>query len=161
MTPLLTALLLATGLPVKPVSGLPGLVGHQKPAVLHFWATWCGACQEEFPALRSRLLALPGDGVSLQLVSIDRPADVAKAQEMLATYGLAALPAIVLDAPDPEPVMKFIGEPRWDGSLPATFVFDARGKLARSFIGRIGNPVELDLAVKKVKAASRSRAPAR
>lgn len=159
MAPLLTALLLAAGLPVKPVSSLPELVGRGKPVVLHFWATWCGACREEFPALRARLLSLPGSGVGVELVSIDRPGDSAKAREMLGEYGLSTLPALLLDAPDPDPVAKAVGDPKWDGTLPATFVFDARGKLVRSFIGRISPPAALDRAVRKVRAATRPPGP--
>jgi len=43
-----------------------------------------------------------------------------------------------------------VGEPKWDGTLPATFVFDAQGKLARSFIGRAA-PAALEEAVRGVR----------
>ena len=56
------------------------------------------------------------------------------------------LPEAVL--PDPEPVAKAVGEPKWDGTLPATFVYDASGNLVRSFLGR-ADPA-------KIKAASRA-----
>jgi hypothetical protein len=39
-----------------------------------------------------------------------------------------------------------IGDPAWDGTLPSTFVFDARGRLVKSFIGRTG-PRELEAAI--------------
>jgi len=141
------ALLLAALL-VKPIGEVPRLVGHGKPVVLHFWATWCEACRDEFPALRSRLLKLPSRGVAVELISIDAPADGERAEQMLAGYGLAPLPALLLDAPDPAPVAAAVGDKKWDGTLPATFVFDARGKLVRSFLGRIGRPAELDAAVR-------------
>lgn len=147
MLPLLLAALL-----VKPVADVPRLLGHGKPAVLHFWATWCEACRDEFPALRPRLLRLPARGVSVELISIDAPADGARAEQVLAGYGLSSLPALLLDAPDPAPVAAAVGEKKWDGTLPATFVFDGRGRLVRSFIGRIARPSQLDAAV---RAASR------
>jgi thiol-disulfide isomerase/thioredoxin len=145
MGALIAALLAA--MPVRPVADAGKLVEAGKPAVLHFWATWCGACKEEFPRLRRALLALPGRGVSVTLVSIDKPADRAKAEEMLAHFKLSALPAVLLDAPDPDPVAAAVGEPKWDGTLPATFVFDARGKLLKSFIGRT-DARSLEAAVK-------------
>ena len=120
-----------------------------RPVVLHFWASWCAACREEFPALRPSLLKYSSDGLGVLLVTIDRPADRAKAERMLAQYKLGALRSVLLDAPDPEPVARAVGEPKWDGTLPATFVFDARGKLARSFIGRAA-PAALEAAVRAV-----------
>jgi len=130
--------LLVASMPVRPVSDAPKLVaelGRGKPVVLHFFASWCGACREEFPRLRPVLLSLHGP-VEVVLVTIDRPQDVGKAEEMLKQARLTSLPALLLDAPDPDPVAKAVGEPKWDGTLPATFVYDASGKLVRSFIGR-------------------------
>ena len=160
MRALLAALFLATtagraAMEVRPVAGAATLVrdvSHGKPVVLHFWATWCGACHAEFPRLRAALLRLPAQGVSVALVSIDELAQREKAEEMLGTYQLTALPAILLEAPDPGPVAKAVGDPKWDGTLPATFVFDARGKLVKSFIG-VTSPGALAAAVRKVLRA--------
>ena len=58
------------------------------------------------------------------------------AQEDLRRFKVEALPAVILDAPQPDPVIRAIGDPAWDGTLPSTFVFDARGRLVKSFIGR-------------------------
>jgi thiol-disulfide isomerase/thioredoxin len=137
---------------VHPISDAPKLVvelGHGKPLVLHFWATWCVACRTEFPRLRPEFLKLPARGVEVALVTIDRPDDRAKAEKMLRRYHLATLPALLLDAPSPDPVAQAVGEPKWDGTLPATFVFDAHGKLAHSFIG-VTDPAKLDAEVRKV-----------
>ena|SRR5438128_6133704 len=155
MGALLAALLIGS-MPVRPVADAPGLVaelGHGKPLVLHFFASWCEACREEFPRLRSLLLELPARDVSVVLVSIDRPADREKAEAMLRRYRLSKLPSLLLDAPEPDPVAKAVGEPKWDGTLPATFVYDASGKLVRSFLGR-ADPAE-------VRAAARQTVPAR
>jgi thiol-disulfide isomerase/thioredoxin len=154
MLPLLTALLTAAALPVLPAKDAPKLVSEAagneaRPVVLHFWASWCGACREEFPALRPALLKYSSEGLGVLLVTIDRPQDRAKAEQMLAQYKLRALHAVLLDAPDPEPVARAVGEPKWDGTLPATFVFDARGKLSKSFIGRAA-PAALEVAVRAV-----------
>jgi len=153
MSAILAALLTAA-MPVLPVSQAPKLVsqaaGKQaRPVVLHFWATWCVACREEFPSLRQQLVQLPDRGAGVLLVSIDRPEQRAAAQEMLAQYELLAVPAVLLDAPNPDPVLRAVGEPRWDGTLPATFVFDAGGKLRKSFIGR-ASPAALEAAVRSL-----------
>jgi thiol-disulfide isomerase/thioredoxin len=155
MLALLTALLTAATMPVLPLAQAPKLVANAagkkaRPVVLHFWATWCLACREEFPALRPMLTRLPARGVGVLLVSIDRPEDRPKAEQMLAQYELLGLPALLLDAPDPDPVIHAVGEPKWDGTLPATFVFDAKGKLRKSFIGR-AQPSALEAAVREVR----------
>jgi thiol-disulfide isomerase/thioredoxin len=153
MRSLLAALFLSTaGMSVRPVADAPKLVaelGHGRPLVLHFWASWCEACRTEFPRLRPALLKLPARGVEVALVSIDRPDDREKAEEMLRHFRLAALPALLLDAPAPGPVAQAVGEPKWDGTLPATFVFDARGKLVRSFIG-VTDPAKLEAEIRKL-----------
>ena len=68
---------------------------------------------------------------------------------MLRHYKLAGLRALLLDAPDPDPVAQAVGEPKWDGTLPATFVYDARGKLRHSFIGAT-DPAKLEAEIRKV-----------
>src|SRR4051812_33788458 len=152
MKPLLLALLMASTMPVRPIADAPKLVseiGHGKPVVLHFWATWCVACREEFPRLRPELMKLGSRGVELALVSIDRPDDLAKAEAMLRDFKLSGLRSLLLDAPDPEPVAAAVGEPKWDGTLPATFVFDSHGKLRKSFIG-MTEPSKLDAEIRKL-----------
>src|SRR6267143_2099824 len=138
MGALLAALIAAAAIPVLQATQAPQLVAEaagneSRPVVLHFWATWCEACRDEFPALRPGLLKLPARGVGVLLVS----------------YRLLALRAVLLDAPDPEPVLRAVGEPKWDGTLPATFVFDSTGKLRKSFVGR-AEPAALEAAIRSV-----------
>jgi len=142
-----------TPIPVRPVSEAASLAreaGHGRPAVLHFWATWCGACRDEFPRIRKLLNGLPARNVGVLLVSIDRPDKLEQVKRDLRRFGVSGLPAVVLDAPDPEPVAKAVGEPAWDGTLPSTFVFDSQGKLAKSFLGRT-DPAALGKAVRSLR----------
>jgi thiol-disulfide isomerase/thioredoxin len=140
-------------LPVRPISEAASLAreaGHGRPAVLHFWATWCDACRDEFPRIRKLLNQLPARNVGVLLVSIDRPDKLDQVKRDLRRFGVSRLPAVVLDAPDPEPVAKAVGEPAWDGTLPSTFVFDAAGKLRKSFLGRT-DPDALEEALRAVR----------
>lgn len=148
----LFAALLIAALPVRPIAEAKHLVrdlGHGRPLLLHFFASWCGACREEFPRLRPLLLELPARGVEVALVSIDRPEDREKAEQMVKDFRLEKLPALLLEAPDPEPVARAMGAPKWEGTLPATFLYDARGKLRRSFIGT-AEPQALEAEIRKL-----------
>jgi thiol-disulfide isomerase/thioredoxin len=143
----------ARPLPVRPVSEAGSLAreaGHGRPAVLHFWATWCDACRDEFPRIRKVLNRLPARNVGVLLVSIDRPDKLDQVRRDLRRFGVSRLPAVVLDAPDPDPVAKAVGDPAWDGTLPSTFVFDAEGKLRKSFLGRT-DAAALEAAVRAVR----------
>jgi thiol-disulfide isomerase/thioredoxin len=147
--------LLLVALPVRPVADAPKLVqemGQGKTLVLHFFASWCGACRVEFPKVRRELKQLRSRGVQVALVSIDRPEDERAAAKMLSDYGLSDLPALLLDAPEPDPVAKAVGDPKWDGTLPATFVFDGSGKLVKGFRGQ-ATVKAIEAAVRKARAA--------
>jgi thiol-disulfide isomerase/thioredoxin len=139
--------------PIRPAADAPRLIreaGHGRPAVLHFWATWCDACREEFPRLRKLLNELPERDVGILLVSIDRPEKADAVRRDLRRYGVSRLPAVILDAPDPEPVAKAVGNVAWDGTLPSTFVFDSQGHLEKSFLGRT-EPKALEAALRAVR----------
>ena len=144
-------LILLAALLIRPVT--PSLVqdlAQGQPVVLHFFASWCGACEVEFPKVRPVLLR-----ANAVLVSIDKPADAKKAEAMLRKYRLTKLRSLLLDAPDPDPVAKVVGEPKWDGTLPATFVYDGSGKLVRSFLG-IADPAAITAAMRQTEP-SRSK----
>jgi thiol-disulfide isomerase/thioredoxin len=144
--------------PAADAAGLAAEVGQGRPAVLHFWATWCTACEGEFGRLRGLLNALPGRGVAVALVSIDAKETRARVPAELRRLGVSALPSLILDAPDPGPVAAALREPRWDGTLPATFVFDARGKKVASFLGTTTR-ARLEKAVRAASRAEPSAAP--
>ncbi len=40
--------------------------------LLHFWATWCGTCRTEFPAIDALQRDLGADGIRVAAVSLDR-----------------------------------------------------------------------------------------
>ena len=60
----------------------------------------------------------------------------------------ATMPAYLLNVSDPEPAIDLI-DPRWQGSLPATFLYNEKGEMVYKHIGRIKEP-ELRDAIEKV-----------
>ena len=49
-----------------------------KVVLLHFWATWCPPCREEFPVLQQFYQQHQQDGLEIIAVSMDNPDDMRK-----------------------------------------------------------------------------------
>jgi len=106
----------------------------KSPAViLNMWATWCVPCIEELPDLLRLHENYRARGVKLFLVSWD--ADPKLAQKFLASKKVD-FPSFIKDNSETDP--KFIEgiEDKWSGALPATFLFDADGKLVHMWEGK-------------------------
>lgn len=94
-----------------------------KATVLNVWASWCGPCREEFPALLAAVKRHPG--VRLVLVSADFDTELAAVRAFLREQGVTDTSYVKQDLDQ-----AFIDglEPKWTGALPATLVFDADGR---------------------------------
>jgi hypothetical protein len=77
---------------------------------------------------------LKARGLEVITVSADEPETVNAAPKFLKDTGAAALPAYVKRAKDDD---KFIGglDPKWQGALPALFLYDKTGKKVQAFFG--------------------------
>jgi thiol-disulfide isomerase/thioredoxin len=117
------------------------VVASHKGSVLlvDFWATWCAPCREEMPQLVQLERKYRGRGLRLVTVSCDEPEDQSKAGQFLTKQG-ATQPAYLKRVAEDEKFINFVSG-NWSGALPAMFLYDRNGRLARSFIG------ETDLAV--------------
>lgn len=91
-----------------------------RPTLVHFWATWCGPCVEELPALVKSADAIKRAGIELVIVSVDAGA-ATKVPPFLSKHGIAGTP--VYWDPRSELYKKFA-----ISMLPTTVALNARGE---------------------------------
>ncbi len=109
-----------SGGPVS-LSGFEGQV-----VVVNFWATWCGPCIEELPALDRLHKKMRGKPVRVVAVNEDRDGDVAA--PFLERQGLKALKAYT----DPENKARRAFNVT---GLPTTWILDSEGRAVGRVMG--------------------------
>jgi thiol-disulfide isomerase/thioredoxin len=114
-----TAMVAASSARVLELAARPGA----KATVLNVWATWCLPCREEFPVLLAAARRHPD--VRLLLVSADFEDQLQLARVFLAEHGVTDTTYYKNEADQ-----AFINgiDSTWTGALPATVVFDGRGR---------------------------------
>jgi thiol-disulfide isomerase/thioredoxin len=102
--------------------------------VVNIWATWCEPCKEEMPDLLRAHREHKDRGVRLVLISADPQAARPAVARFLGSLGVD-FPSFLKVGDD----MQFIDglSPKWDGTLPATLLFDGRGKPLHTWSGSI------------------------
>lgn len=122
----------APGFALSPIDGgepvsLDGL--HGRVVLLNFWATWCGPCEAEMPAMEKLARKLSAEPFTLVAISVDeRASDVRAFRDRLS-----------LDFPilhgeggrEARNVAAQYGTFRY----PETFLIDTQGRLVARFVG--------------------------
>ena len=129
---------------------LKGLLTQQRerPLIVNFWATYCDPCREEFPDLVKIDKDYRPHALEFVTVSLDDLSDIKTGVPKFLDSMNATMPAYLLNATDPEPAINLV-DPRWQGDLPATFLYNEKGEVVYKHIGRV-NPAELREAIEKV-----------
>src|SRR6266851_4836362 len=117
-----------------------------RPLLVNFWATWCDGCREEFPDLVKIDNDYRAKGLHFLSVTLDEVSDKTKAVDFLKEMK-AMMPVVLLNVNDPEPAIHAVDE-KWDGAMPATFLYDREGKIVFKYYGKI-KPAELRAAIDK------------
>lgn len=119
-----------------------------KPTVVVVWGSWCVDCRVEAPDLVDAAGQLDGDA---HFVGIDiRDPSTAQAQTFVRTFDV---PYPSFYSPDGKALLAFTGT-LTPGTVPATVVLDAEGRIAASIIGRIPSTTTLVDVVRDVAAES-------
>ncbi len=146
----LSAVLSATaaGLPEVDETGYAKTIGAQrgKVVLVNFWATWCAPCRNEMPGLAAIARKFADRGMVLVTISADEPEDAPAAASFLQQSGITG-PSFLKRARDDDAFIRAL-DPAWSGELPATFLYDRKGRKVRSFFGEV-ELRELEAAVAK------------
>lgn len=121
---------------------------NARPLLVNFWATWCDPCREEFPDLVKVDADYRKKGLDFIAISLDDESDLNTAVPAFLKEMKAKMPAYLLNVSDPEPAIIAVDK-NWGGALPATFLYDAQGKVVFRHFGRVKTP-ELRAAIDKV-----------
>jgi thiol-disulfide isomerase/thioredoxin len=130
-------------------AGYPKLVAAQKGKVVlvNFWATWCKPCRAEMPALQALAAKLRPRGFELITISNDEADKQPQVLKALGEYKISGVTYLRKTADDD----KFCDtiDPKWQGVLPALFIYDRSGKKARAFFGETPMPT-IEAAIQKL-----------
>jgi thiol-disulfide isomerase/thioredoxin len=129
---------------------LKGLLSQQRenPLLINFWATYCDPCRDEFPDLVKIDKDYRPRSLEFITISLDDMTDIKTEVPKFLGSMKATMPAYLLNVSDPEPSIDLV-DPAWQGSLPATFLYNAKGEIIWKHIGRI-KPEELREEIEKV-----------
>ena len=92
----------------------------EEAVLLNFWATWCGPCKDELPAMQRLYEAQRKDGVEIVAVSIDRD-NKERVKEYIRKYNLTF--PVLLD-PDQK-----VRKNYFIMGLPTSYLIGVDGKL--------------------------------
>jgi thiol-disulfide isomerase/thioredoxin len=102
------------------------LANHKGEVVLlNFWASWCGPCREETPALVRIAQSYAGRGVAVLGVAMDEGGSEA-VRKFASEYRISYPVAL----PDSHFLLA-----RSVGALPTTLLIDREGRLAKMYVG--------------------------
>src|SRR5690606_8292878 len=106
-----------------------------RPLVVHFWASWCAPCIEEWPTLQALADTWQDRGVDFVMVSVDDSIDH-KAMLDFLEQRPASGDNRWWSSEDMDALLRITGG-GWQGGLPATFVYDTDGELQRAWLEQV------------------------
>ncbi len=114
-------------------SGEPFTVsGPGRPRLINYWASWCGPCREEMPALDAFAAQQGGDGVLVIGIALDTRDDALAFQRQVPV----AFP-LLLEPAGPADSSVRLGNAR--GILPYTVLLDTQGRVVKTHYGAFPN----------------------
>lgn len=96
--------------------------------VVNFWATWCGPCVKELPHFKELNKEYAGRPVKFILMSLDAQDNLSQTNSFLQKKKID-IEAHLFAGGDPNVWINTL-EPSWEGSIPATFLYQNGSKVS-------------------------------
>ncbi len=104
-----------------------------KPLLINVWATWCAPCREEFPDL-VKIAEVYKEKIDVIAISVDFPEEIDSKIIPFLKKQNASFSNYVIKVVEPEDFINFLNL-EWSGAIPATFIYDEKGKQVKHLIG--------------------------
>lgn len=101
-----------------------------KVIFINLWATWCGPCRAEMPAIESLYKGTTHKDLAFVMLSIDRKNDEIKVKNYVKTKGFT-FPVYLVQSPFPNQLPEALQVP----SIPTTFVINKKGEIVYKNVG--------------------------
>jgi thiol-disulfide isomerase/thioredoxin len=121
---------------------------RQGPLLVNFWATFCDPCRDEFPDLVKIDKDYRPQSLEFVTVSLDDMTDIKTTVPEFLDSMKATMPAYLLNVSDPEPAINLVDK-KWQGDLPATFLYNEKGEVVYKHFGRV-SAAELRSEIEKL-----------
>ena len=102
---------------------------------LNLWATWCVPCREEFPDIVKLVQQYGNKNVEFVGLSIDYPEEIKSKILPFLKKNKANFKNYVNGIRGDEELINLLEE-KWNGALPATFIYDAEGNKLKFLQGK-------------------------
>jgi thiol-disulfide isomerase/thioredoxin len=106
-----------------------------KVILVNFWASWCEPCVEEFPDLIKIKNDFTDKGLRVILISLDFPEEFESKLKPFLKSNNVDFTTYFSDFKNSEELMDYFDK-KWDGAMPATFIFGREGQLESGFTGK-------------------------
>jgi peroxiredoxin len=103
--------------------------------LVSFWATWCGACIDEFSELQDTYRMYQDRDLELVTVAANMPDEKTGVMRMLEKKH--ATSRNLLFGSDDTPALQTAFDPAWDSAVPYTVLIDAQGKVLYKRLGSL------------------------
>lgn len=121
---------------INSVNDIAGIKNENKGKVIaiNFWASWCKPCVNEFPSLVKLNRDYKDSDFKLIFISLDFKEEVSSKLLPFLKNNNVDFTSYYLDTKKPEEIMEYLSK-KWDGGIPATFIFDKSGNLQNFILG--------------------------